>query len=323
MSLRNLRGKFKRESNLFISEDEFLIACGIYLDFSFLNNISDWTDLPPISDYRSSFLKTKDQRIKTNQILNPMALDTRSLFDVGGTEGNNTNLQEKRNTLSSLLLDHNIYPSQVLFNHIYSYRGQPNSGEQYSHVLTEAPYSAFAICFDEDGNFIVPIKPDVKEITNQSSNQSVHSFYATSKNNWLVYSRSKSTMKFDQSIFDYVFAEYPELKDNKSLGFTIRAVPNPYNRNVQFPGSKMKKYAHIFQPKLQRIKLKNGIFVYVFFNANRSYEEDKDNGRYLKIDPIVGGLFSNSKVKIPIKLHLEIFEVVLTQDQLKDYVCEL
>ncbi|MCZ8238887.1 MAG: hypothetical protein O9346_15145 [Leptospiraceae bacterium] len=159
------RSEIMHNHNLVINEDEFIIACAIYLDTSFVHGLI----LNPIEkivyNYQLSFFAMKDGRNKITKILDNKFLITRSLFDLCATEGNSSSLEQKREKLSVIYEKDNILPSQVFFYHIHSYRSQPYGGRNYKHVLNEAPYSAFAICFSKLG-FILP---DIKQYYNQSS----------------------------------------------------------------------------------------------------------------------------------------------------------
>ncbi|WCL50737.1 hypothetical protein [Leptospira sp. GIMC2001] len=166
-NLFSYRNNIWLNHNLKIREDEFIIACAVYLDLSFVHGVLIHPMEKIVSDYNASFRAMKDGRNKVNQLLNGKHINTRSIFDIGGTEGNSTNFEEKRRVLQKLYDEVNIFPSQLLFYHINSYRSQPNGGKNYMHVLQEAPYSAFAICYS-DTNFILP---NIKEYYNQSSNK--------------------------------------------------------------------------------------------------------------------------------------------------------
>jgi hypothetical protein len=164
-----------------IPEDEFLIGCGILLDASIVHGVMN---LPPemlATQYGTVFQELQNGRSRTNKQmqkkseLNPdgegfirvIVKNTRELFDNGSTEWNGSSLEDKQEKLRDLYKKDHVRPSDILFYHIYSYRSLNKYNQGYRHVLQEAPYSCFSLCFNKK-EFLLP---DPKMFYDQSTNR--------------------------------------------------------------------------------------------------------------------------------------------------------
>lgn len=80
---------------------------------------------------------------------------TREYFDNGSSEWNGSKISEKQEKLKNLYKEEGLLPSRLLFYHIKCYRENNKYNRGYEHVLQEAPYSCFALCFGES-EFLLP-----------------------------------------------------------------------------------------------------------------------------------------------------------------------
>ncbi len=70
---------------------------------------------------------------------------TRELFDLISSEGQSSTIPEKRNKLTTLQ-ENGVTPLEILYLHVQNYQAMKNREE----VVEEAPYSAFALCWNGD-----------------------------------------------------------------------------------------------------------------------------------------------------------------------------
>lgn len=125
-----------------------LLAVGFYLNKS-IDKSFEFPD--KISKAKWSFIELeelKDRRKKKTRFIHDTLHknyngNSRDLFDFPGAEGMSSKIESKIEKLKTLH-ESGAASIDVLFFHVYQYE----SMENYSHVVDEAPYSAFALCWD-------------------------------------------------------------------------------------------------------------------------------------------------------------------------------
>ncbi len=144
-----------------LNEDEFgdeplvaynniLFATGFYLNklidqsFEFPNKVKQAKAIV------ANLKQLKDDRIKRTQELQEIIRtkcrnNTREFFDLPGAEGESSKIPEKIIKLKKLH-EHGITPLEILYLHVLYYK----SMKTHDHVVSEAPYSAFALFWDGD-----------------------------------------------------------------------------------------------------------------------------------------------------------------------------
>lgn len=175
------RGDVEEFDKIFIPEDEFLVACGIYLDASIVLGLP----LQPMerlaSRYGNLFSQMQNGRSKEFKEMQRMTEyavassgffkvrigATREYFDNGSSEWNGSKIPEKQERLKNLYKEEGLLPSRILFYHIKCYRENNKYNRGYEHVLQEAPYSCFSLCFGKK-EFLLP---DPKMFYDQSTNR--------------------------------------------------------------------------------------------------------------------------------------------------------
>lgn len=162
IQLRDWQFKIEDGFKIEIPKSELIIACGIYLDATYIHGLLYQPTEKLSATYSNSFTNLKNGRSKEHRKLNSKMMVTREFFDFGGAEGNSSTLDKKRDKLKKIFSVDELKPSEVFFYHFHSYSSMKN----YGHVIEEAPFSCFALCF-EKGKFLIP---DIKEFYNQTVN---------------------------------------------------------------------------------------------------------------------------------------------------------
>ena len=132
------------------SYDSLLLAVGLYLNKGYDKEFEFPNDIAKVKSIVSSLEQLKDGRRKATKDLQDILFtklhgNTRELFDFGGSEGESSTIPTKIMKLKKLK-ELGASPIEVHFLHVHNYK----SMENYEHVVHEAPYSAFALCWDGD-----------------------------------------------------------------------------------------------------------------------------------------------------------------------------
>ena len=144
-----------------ISEEEYadepqvvyknlLLAVGFYLNklidpsYEFPSKVSQAkaivADLKQLNDGRKKRTRELQEIIRTK-----CSNNTREFFDLPGAEGESSKIPEKIIKLKKMQ-ENGITPLEILYLHVLYYE----SMKTHNHVVQEAPYSAFALCWDGD-----------------------------------------------------------------------------------------------------------------------------------------------------------------------------
>ncbi len=125
-----------------------IIAVGLYLNKSFDNSLSFPLEEDEVKLLSKQLNNLKDKRTKKSKMLSRIRI-TRDLFDFPSAEGQKTNIFEKRNKLKEIIISSKsiFTPLELLYYHVFVLY-QPM--ENYEHVVSEAPYSAFALCLNKN-----------------------------------------------------------------------------------------------------------------------------------------------------------------------------
>lgn len=159
--LRDWEYDAKNQGKIKISNNELLIMCGIYLDCTYIHGLLYQPNEQLASQYSRRFQAMQDGRSKESKALADAVYNTREFFDLGGAEGNSSSIEKKREKFKKIYREKGIEPSKIFYFHTFTYKSMKN----YEHVLNEAPYSCFALCF-QGGKLIVP---EIKEYYNQTN----------------------------------------------------------------------------------------------------------------------------------------------------------
>ncbi len=166
LKLNIYRGRINKDIKITIPDEEFQIACGIYLDCSFVHGVI-YTPTEKLSTkYMLAFHEMGNGKKKISKEIENRNYNTREFFDIGGTEGNSSTIEQKRDKLKNILEEDELQPSNLFFYHLQTYK-KLNDEDHYTPVIKEAPYSCFSLCFSNE-SFIVP---NIKEYYSQSLNR--------------------------------------------------------------------------------------------------------------------------------------------------------
>lgn len=97
-------------------------------------------ELKQLNDGRKKRTRELQEIIRTK-----CSNNTREFFDLPGAEGESSKIPEKINKLKKMQ-ENGITPLEILYLHVLYYE----SMKTHDHVVSEAPYSAFALCWDGD-----------------------------------------------------------------------------------------------------------------------------------------------------------------------------
>ena len=166
LKLNIYRGRINKDIKITIPDEEFQIACGIYLDCSFVHGVI-YTPTEKLSTkYMLAFHKMSNVKKKILKEIENRNYSTREFFDIGSTEEKLSTFEQKREQIKKILETDEIQPSILFYHHLHSYR-KINRDNNYTPVIKEAPYSSFSLCFSNE-SFIVP---NIKEYYSQSLNK--------------------------------------------------------------------------------------------------------------------------------------------------------
>ena len=165
LKLNIYRGRINKDIKITIPDEEFQIACGIYLDCSFVHGVI-YTPTEKLSTkYMLAFHKMSNVKKKISKEIENRNYNTREFFDIGSTEEKLSTFEQKREQIKKILETDEIQPSILFYHHLHSYR--KINRVNYTPVIKEAPYSCFSLCFSNE-SFIVP---NIKEYYSQSLNK--------------------------------------------------------------------------------------------------------------------------------------------------------
>ena len=166
LKLNIYRGRINKDIKITIPDEEFQIACGIYLDCSFVHGVIHIPTEKLASKYMLSFHEMGNSRKKIVKFIESKNYITREFFDSGSSEDKFSTLEQKRDKIKNILEKDGVQPSNLFYHHLHSYR-EINKDNNYNQIIKEAPFSCFSLCFSKE-SFQVP---NIKEYNSQSVNK--------------------------------------------------------------------------------------------------------------------------------------------------------